>query len=449
VKGNHGFCATMIVVLGLLCLAPAAALNRSLSSAAYPVKVQDNLLYDAQGQRFFAKGVAYNPRNGNYGQVLGAHDPACIPGTPKFPQLKYYADPAADEMEEQFKMYLPLIADLGANVVRLYNIDPEKSHEKFMRQAASLGLSVMVPLTRGDWGFLPALPSPKCYYEDLPDYGHVGLNLLTSSKLIVDQFSKYDNTLMFVVANEIDHLDKEGFAAYPCVKALTRDIHRYQREKGYRKVPLIYSNKDQGGSDRLNIAKYLTCELESPDDVVDAFGLNVYSWCDPEYYSPQGVADFKYSPYENIIKEFESLPKPFLFTEFGCNTGAFKTQCPDYKGGRSWVQVGAMFDKMGDFVSGAVAFEFSMENNEYGLVITPGFLQGQDSLKITDNYYALKKEFTSHEVNQAQKARKLPLSQCISKGKADALQSRNHIREVSDWSKLPPTPKEPETTMFP
>ncbi len=85
-----------------------------------------------------------------------------------------------------------------------------------MRQAAALGLSVMVPLTRGDWGFLPATASPKCYYEawiledvlqqkdpqkqqqslrilstcqDLPDYGHVGLNLLTSSKLIVDQFS--------------------------------------------------------------------------------------------------------------------------------------------------------------------------------------------------------------------------------------------------------------------
>ena len=36
-----------------------------------------------------------------------------------------------------------------------------------------------------------------------------------------------------------------------------------------------------------------------------------------------------------------------------------------------------MFDKMGDFVSGAVAFEFSMENNEYGLVVTPGFLKGQ------------------------------------------------------------------------
>ncbi|CAK9061618.1 unnamed protein product [Durusdinium trenchii] len=254
---------------------------------------------------------------------------------------------------------------------------------------------------------------------------------------------------MFVVANEIDQLDKEGFAAYPCVKALTRDIHRYQREKGYRKVPLIYSNKDQGGSARLDIAKYLTCELESPDDVVDAFGLNVYSWCDPDYKSPDGTVDFKYSPYENVVKEFRSLPKPFLFTEFGCNTGAFETECPDYKGGRTWVQVAAMFDHMGDFLNGAVAFEFSMENNQYGLVITPGFLQGQNQLVITDNYYSLQKEFTTHDVSQGS-ARHLPLPQCISKATADQLQYKERVHQVSDWTKLPPTPVMPEdNTLLP
>ena len=90
-------------------------------------------------------------------------------------------------------------------------------------------------------------------------------------------------------------------------------------------------------------------------------------------------------------------------------------------------------------------FEFSMENNEYGLVITPGFLQGQNSLKITDNYYALKKQFTEHEVDQATAAKQLPLPQCISKGTADELQRRNRVKEISDWSKLPPTPVEPPT----
>ncbi|CAJ1440084.1 unnamed protein product [Effrenium voratum] len=439
------------MLAAILLLAPAvfaSAANRS-AGVAHPVEVRGNLLFDAvTGQRFFAKGVAYNPRNGNYGQVIGRHNPGCQPGTPKFKGLEYYQDPASDDMADQFTTYLPLIADLGANVVRLYNIDPEKSHEKFMRQAASLGLTVMVPLTRGDWGFMPASASPKCYYEELPDYGHVGLNLLTSAKLIVDQFSKYDNTFMFVVANEIDHLDRNGFAAYPCIKALTRDIHRYQREKGYRKVPLIYSNKDQG-ADRAGIAEYLTCELESPDDVVDAFGLNAYSWCDPTYYSPSGEESFTYSPYMSVAREFRSLPKPFLFTEFGCNTGAFQTECPSYKGGRSWTQVGAMMDKMGDFVSGAIAFEFSMENNEYGLVLTPGFLAGQDDLVLTDNYFALKKQFTEGHVSGAGTPRMLPLSQCPSRAAAEELQRRQQVSEVSDWTQLPATPIMPESTVLP
>ena len=170
-----------------------SASNHTLRSggATSPIAIRGNMLFSANGERFFAKGIAYNPRNGNYGQVLGSHKPDCKAGTPKFPPLPYYGDPTADEMADQFSEYLPLIKKLGANTIRLYNIDPEKSHRKFMEQAASLGIYVLVPLTRGDWGFLPALPSPQCYYEDLPDYGHVGLNLLTSAKLIVDQFSQH------------------------------------------------------------------------------------------------------------------------------------------------------------------------------------------------------------------------------------------------------------------
>mmetsp|Transcript_45198 Transcript_45198/g.84372 ORF Transcript_45198/g.84372 Transcript_45198/m.84372 type:complete len:442 (+) Transcript_45198:55-1380(+) len=438
------------VAMALLC-GVAAAANHTLRSGAAgnPIVIRGNMLYDSvTGERFFAKGVAYNPRNGNYGQVLGTHKPECKPGTPKFPGLPYYGDPTADDMEEQFSEYLPLIKQLGANVVRLYNIDPEKSHKKFMSLAKSLGIYVLVPLTRGDWGFLPALPSPQCYSEDLPDYGHVGLNLLTSAKLIVDQFSQYDNTVMFVVANEIELLDKEGMAAYPCVKALTRDIHRYQKENGYRKVPLIYSDKDQGNKDRVDIANYLTCALESPDDAVDAFGLNAYSWCDPGYFSPDGVESFRYSPYQSIVDDFESFSKPFLFTEFGCNIGTFKWECPAYKGGRTWPQVAVMMTRMSDFVSGAVAFEFSMENNEFGLVLTPGFLQGQNTVKLTDSYYALQKEFTTHETNGPSTPTRVASSPCISAALANEIQRRNHVKQISDWSQLPETPVMPPT-VFP
>ncbi|CAE8636827.1 unnamed protein product, partial [Polarella glacialis] len=182
------------------------------------------------------------------------------------------------------------------------------------------------------------------YEKVLEGYGHVGVNLLTSAKLIVQEFSKYTNTLMFVVANELPVNDKNGFAAYPCVKSLTRDIHRYQAScaEGMRRVPLIYADVDMGAPDRGIIAKYMTCELESPDDAVDAYGLNVYSWCDENYLDEHKRVNFRYSPYQAVLDDFGGYDKPLLFTEFGCNTGVFETACP-YPKGRTWPDVPHMF----------------------------------------------------------------------------------------------------------
>ena len=95
------------------------------------------------------------------------------------------------------------MANAGINVVRIYNVDPLEDHTRFMQTASSLGIYVIVPLTRHDWGYLPAFASPECYTRVIDGYGHVGTNLLTSAKLIVKQFSRWDNTLLFTVANEL------------------------------------------------------------------------------------------------------------------------------------------------------------------------------------------------------------------------------------------------------
>eukprot|EP00913_Durusdinium_trenchii_P032670 g30579.t1 len=181
---------------------------------------------------------------------------------------------------------------MGANTVRLYNIDPRESHEKFMKKALSLGLY---------------------------DYGNVGNNVLAFAKTVMKEFAQYNNTLMFTAANELAQLDKtlgpvpaqlagrisvvtkgikpqwkvacaasaivsrNGYAAFPCVKAFVRDLHNHQAEcnSTMRRVPLIYSDVDTGGgAARKVVADYLTCALDSEADAVDAYGLNVYSWCD-------------------------------------------------------------------------------------------------------------------------------------------------------------------------
>lgn len=65
------------------------------------------------------------------------------------------------------------------------------------------------------------------------------------------------------------------------------------------------------------------------------------------------------------------------------HAGLSSTKLPGFL----FLQVGQMVSKMGEFLSGAIAFEFSMENNEYGLVITPGFLSGQDSLQMFQPFH--------------------------------------------------------------
>ncbi|CAE7663864.1 GAS2 [Symbiodinium sp. CCMP2592] len=276
-----------------------------------PVIARGNFLYDSvTGDRFFAKGVAYNPRNEKYDhsfgssvQIAGWVD-KCVPGEPKGGYWGYTADVVSDEREEFWTADLEAMANMGANTIRLYNLDPRLSHAKFMKKAASLGIYAIVPLTGKDYGFLPAFPAPECYTKDawgvldLEEYGNVGVNLLGFAKTLMKEsvcnfsvqisddqggfrqtFSQYNNTLMFTAANELAQLDKSGngYSAFPCVKAFVRDLHNYQAGgcPAGRKVPLIYSDVDTGGG----IAR-------------------------KETYPGDGKADnFQYSPYKDIKQD--------------------------------------------------------------------------------------------------------------------------------------------------
>jgi len=425
-----------------------------------PIVTRGNFLYDSvTKRRFFAKGVSYNPRYINYdGVTEGPLSKTCKAGKPEFQTLSYTADVATDNLEHEWGPNLEVIANLSANTIRLYNINPSFSHKGFMKKAAELGLYVIVPLTRMDWGYLPAFPSPDCYTKEIEGYGNVGVNVLTSAKLIVKQFSQFPNTILFTVANEMPVNDKNGYAAFPCVKALTRDIHRYQADckSNMRRVPLIYSDMDMGSPTRVHIANYLSCELDSKDDAVDAYGLNVYSWCDSVYPDDHGQDSFKYSPYFDVKKDFATYGKPMLFTEFGCNTGEFKTVCP-YTKGRNWVDVTAMFSHMGEVLSGAVAFEYSMEKNQFGLVMTPGFLEGQKRIDLLDNYFALQKQFGANNVSAkwdgldvgncsavpsdvAHLSSPHPKAVCPGKDVWHDLQANHGVDRIADWDTLPATP---------
>lgn len=431
------------------------------------IVIKGNFLYDSvTGKRFFAKGTSYNPRMEAYNPQGRSKGKPCQAGNAV--KKGYTFDVISDVNEARWSEDLKAIANLGANTIRLFNIDAGQDHSKFMNAAAKLGIYVIIPLNSKDYGFLPAFPSPDCYTMNMTfevfnadgssrPYGNVGVNVLSYGKQIVKQFSKYANTLFFTVNNEFAMNDKNGFAGFQCVKALTRDIHLYQKScsETMRRVPLIYSDYDMGAPDRGTVAKYLTCALETEDDAIDAYGLNVYSYCNNAYPGDGKADNFQYSPYVDIKKDFKDFAVPVLFTEFGCVEGDFLSFCP-YKGGRTWPDVKLFFnEELGEILSGAIAYTYETDYEERGMVLTPGYLDNQPDLYFLDNYYALQKEFKSHDVSPLwdgadvtdcawtpAKAHKMEEThkrpQCPSSAAANELQKKRQVSKVTDWHELPP-----------
>lgn len=123
----------------------------------------------------------------------------------------------------------------------------------------------------------------------------------------------------------------------------------YRDSKGYRKIPVGYSAADIKEL-RPMLQDYLTCGGNS-SEIIDFFGLNSYSWCDPSNFN-----DSSYNELQEYAKDF---PVPIFFTETGCNV----------PGPRLWEDQDAIFGKeMINDWSGSIIYEWIQEMNHYGIV---------------------------------------------------------------------------------
>lgn len=120
---------------------------------------------------------------------------------------------------------------------------------------------------------------------------------------VVDVMAKYSNTLGFFAGNEVVNQPNQTIAA-PFVKAAVRDTKAYIRSKNYRTIGVGYATTDNVDI-REPLANYMDCG--NPDDGVDFWGYNVYSWC--------GDSSFENSGYEARTQEFESYNVPVFFAE--------------------------------------------------------------------------------------------------------------------------------------
>ena len=187
----------MLSISGLLCSLLMFASFTSIQqkvSALNPISVDGVRLIDGvTGDRFFAHGSGFD----------------------------YAVD---DDSEHFWRPALDLLLSTVPNInaLRLYEVDPLKSYQKFIDYVNAKNVYIVIPLTpSGDnpnWGFcaMAADSSPDfpkkttdttCYPSCLLEYG----------QRIMGIFSQTPATLSYMVGNEI--IDKESrWAAAPCIK---------------------------------------------------------------------------------------------------------------------------------------------------------------------------------------------------------------------------------------
>ena len=170
---------------------------------------------------------------------------------------------------------------------------------------------------------------------------------------IVEAFKDYPNTLLFFSGNEV--IDREESAEFGprYVRAVTRDLKNYIKRHADRAIPVGYSAADvrEVLFDSWN---YFTCSIDGEDDDAsraDVFGLNSYSWC--------GDATFESSTFSDLVEGFKDSSVPIFFSEFGCNEVT----------PRLFSEIGTIYgDEMNEVFSGGMVYEYTMEDNNYGIV---------------------------------------------------------------------------------
>lgn len=357
-----------------MALAPTA-------SGMNPIIVQGNKLYDSgTGERFFLHGITY----------------------------AYAMDD--DTYDKHGKKVIEnYISSLKYNVIRLYNLNPDLSYEKFMTKMEEKGVYVVVSAVPGDDTYFEDWKYATLNAGEGPDGDFGGCypaKLLEFGKSIVKNFAKYPNTLSVMAGNEIFI---QGFEAASCVKTYVSDLKSWMKERQtkLRYLPVSYTAAD-------NVSPNAPSDLTSAEDVdkyklqgllcgdsmtngrtedsIDIFMINTYRWCATE---KSGLTTAK-DAYKRINDAMKGSPIPVVFGEFGCHVGV-----PE----RDWSMVPYLFDEMKDVFSGGFAYSYGVVKQDGdGFAIFKGGdrtdIQGEPSNKATPDYQNLVDKYDDLKVPQ-------------------------------------------------
>lgn len=303
--------AVLLSVLAALASAtPTVKQPPSKRSDLTAVTVSGNAFWQGN-TRFYLRGIDYQP-----GGAAANTDPL--------------ADTTVCERDiAKFK-------DLGVNVIRVYAVDNSADHDKCMSALNDAGIYLVLDVNNPAYSINRAEPGPS-----------YNTAYLQSVFATVEMFAKYKNTLAFFSGNEVINDEADTDKSAPYVKAVTRDMKSYMKARGLRAVPVGYSAADVS-SNRKQTADYMNCG--SDDMRSDFFAFNDYSWCN---------SDFQTSGWDAKVKNFTDYGLPIFLSEYGC----IKNRP------RKFGEVGAMMStEMSGVYSGGLLYEYSIEENDYGIV---------------------------------------------------------------------------------
>lgn len=292
----------------------ARALNSELAPA---LTISGNKFFNSDKTQFFIKGVAYQRPLQKGAEPSGFVDSLALPAL------------CLKDLE--------LFKDLGINCVRVYHIDPTANHDACMDAFGRHGIYVFVDLQEPNMTIDSSNPAWDT-------------ELLERYTTVVDSMHGYTNVIGFIAGNEVvNGYDNTNSAAF--VKAAIRDTKKHIRQKGYRKIPVGYTSKDDSVT-RLDSAQYFVCtDSSTRDSVADFYGINMFEWC--------GFSSFRTSGYRERTMQFNKMPVPVFFSEYGCNTVS----------PRPFTEIEALFGPVMSHVwSGGIVYEFFQKENNFGLV---------------------------------------------------------------------------------
>ncbi|ODV64270.1 glycoside hydrolase family 72 protein [Ascoidea rubescens DSM 1968] len=316
------------------------AFTKFVQSADLPaIEVKGNAFWDTENnQRFYIRGVDYQP--GGPSNLI---------------------DPLADK--EVCERDIKLFEELGINTIRIYSVDSTQDHDYCMNLLTKAGIYLVLDLN------LPGVSLNRESSRIECSYNQYYLRELFGT---IDAFSSYTNVLGYFAANEVIN-DDETTNTAPYIKAVVRDLKNYMKSRKYRQVPVGYSAADVE-ENREEVAAYFNC---GTDEMArsDFLGINDYSWC--------GESTFKKSGWDKKVKMYENYSIPIFLSEFGCN---------EVKESRPFNEIEALYSKdMTHVFSGGLVYEYSMEDNNYGLVE----INDDESIKKLSDFENLKKMYAS------------------------------------------------------